>query len=503
MDKKHVVIIGAGPGGLTAGMLLAHRGFKVSIFEQKSCVGGRNAAIKLGDYIFDTGPTFLMMKFVLDEIFEETNRRADDYFEFVKLEPMYRLKFQDMTIDPTSDHEDMKAQIKRHFPGNEDNLDMFIKKELVRFERMLPCLQKDYSSFNSFFSSDLIKALPHLSVGRSLFDVLGNYFDKEKLKLSFTFQSKYLGMSPWECPGAFAMLSFVEHRYGIYHVMGGLSEISEVMAKLIKEEGGEIHLHSPVKKVLVQNGAAVGVQLESGEKIQADDVIINADFADAMSKLIDNSDRKKYTNEKLNSMKYSCSTFMLYLGLDKIYDTPHHTIVFAKDYKQSLKDIFEEQKISLDNSFYVRNSSVTDKKVAPLGHSAIYVLVPVCNNKSGIDWEKEKKSFRDLIIKTIEERMPLPEIENHIKEEKIITPADWKNDYSVYFGATFNLAHNIKQLLYFRPHNKFEEFDNCYLTGGGTHPGSGLPTIYESARISANLISKKHNVKFISKNIMV
>jgi len=188
---------------------------------------------------------------------------------------------------------------------------------------------------------------------------------------------------------------------------------------------------------------------------------------------------------------------MMYLGIDKTYpDTDHHTIVFAQDYKQNLKDISQRRVASEDISVYVRNSVVTDPSTAPAGHSSLYILVPVPNNMSGIDWEQEKWRYRERVFKILAERTPYRDLQQHIVEETMVTPADWEHKQSVYQGATFNMGHNWKQMLYLRPHNKFEEVDHCYLVGGGTHPGSGLPTIFESARIAANLICDKYKISY-------
>ena len=499
-SQKHIVVIGAGPGGLTTAMLLAHRGFKVTLFEKEKSVGGRNAAIRQGGYTFDTGPTFLMMKFILDEVFEESGCEIDNYLQFTKLEPMYRLQFEDLRIEPTTDRKAMLGQLEEKFPGNREGYERFMAGEKQRFDAMYPCLQKDYSSLLQYLSADLLKALPHLSLGRSLLDVLGTYFKEDKLKLSFTFQSKYLGMSAWECPGAFAILPYVEHAHGIYHVTGGLSEISEAMAKVAVEKGVELRLDTPVKQLILDGRKACGVELDNGEKILADEVVINADFGYAMNHLVPKGVLKKYSPKKIEKSEFSCSTFMLYLGLDKVYDLPHHTIYFANDYKANIADIFQHKRLSRDLSFYVRNASINDPTLAPVGHSAIYVLVPVPNNSSGLDWEKEKGAFRDLVIQAMEQRACMTGLSDHIREEIVYTPDTWQES-GVHLGATFNLSHTLSQMLYFRPHNKFEELDHCYLVGGGTHPGSGLPTIYESGRIAANLICRAHGVPFISKNV--
>jgi phytoene desaturase len=367
---------------------------------------------------------------------------------------------------------------------------------------MYPCLQKDYASPRQYLTRDLLRALPNLSLGRSLLDVLGDYFKEEKLKLSFTFQSKYLGMSAWDCPGAFAILPYVEHAFGVYHVQGGLSEISEAMARVCRELGVDLRLGTPVKQLVLEGRQARGVELAGGEKVFGDETVLNADFGYAMKNLVPPGALRKYSPENVDRREYSCSTFMLYLGLDKIYDLPHHTIFFAGDYKGNIGDIFQRKVLSRDISFYVRNASATDPTLAPPGHSSVYVLVPVPNRTAQIDWARETPAFRDRVMTAMEKRAGMAGMAGHIREEIVFTPETWQG-MNIQFGATFNLAHTLGQMLYFRPRNKFEELDNCYLVGGGTHPGSGLPTIYESGRIAANLIARRHGVEFDSKNRQV
>jgi len=491
MADKHIAIVGAGPGGLTAGMLLAKQGYKVSMYEKRPIVGGRNEAIKLGPYTFDTGPTFLMMTNILREVFEEAGRSLDKYCDVKPLDPMYKLSFPDFDISPTPNHEAMAEQIKKLFPGNEHGYERFLARESIRYKKMYPCLQKPYSTPFSMVSQAILKALPHLALDKTLYQVLGTYFKADKLRISFTFQAKYLGMSPWNCPGAFTIIPYVEHAFGVDHVTGGLSRISDAMAEVVREHGGVIHCSTPVKQVVTENGKATGLLLENGEKIAADAVVLNADFGHAATHLFAPGVIKKYSAENLKKKTFSCSTYMLYLGVDKLYDEPHHRIVFSGDYKKNINDIASHAKPSDDMSVYVRNASITDSTLAPSGHSALYVLVPVSNNRSGVEWtESLAREYRDKVINRIVERTSMKDLRSHIVEEKIITPTDWEQSHDCYAGATFNLGHTLTQMLYLRPHNRYEEVKNCYLVGGGTHPGSGLPTIYESGRISTKMIMK-------------
>lgn len=489
--RQRIAIIGAGPGGLTAAMILSRRGHEVTVFEALSQVGGRNAEIRAGEYSFDAGPTFLLMKDVLDEVFRLGGAASDEYLEFIKLNPMYRLRYADgQHLDVSNVPAQMEAEIERVFPGQSGGYAKFMEREGKKFEKMYPCLTSDYSTLGSLFSKNLRRAIPYLDLGRTVFDVMGRYFPDERLRLAFTFQTKYLGMAPWACPGAFGILPFLEHRGGVWHVRGGLNRISAAMAAVAKRNGSTIHLSTPIARVNVEGGAATGVTLADGSVRSFDTVVINADFGHAMSRLFAPGVLKKYAPQKLVQKEFSCSTFMLYLGLDRTYDTAFHEVVFANDYKQNLDDVFRRGVLSKDVSYYVRNASVLDETLAPPGHSALYVLVPVPNQQVGtVDWGAEKQRFRDHVVSLLAQR-GYPGIAEHIVEERVVTPDTWALDYNVFLGATFNLAHTLGQMLYFRPRNKFEEVDRVYLVGGGTHPGSGLPTIYESARISADLIER-------------
>jgi phytoene desaturase len=493
LAAKRVIIVGAGPGGLAAGMMLAHKGYDVRVFEKQEYVGGRNSSFRLGEYVFDLGPTFFMMTDVLERIFDFTGRQLSDYVETTELDPMYRLKFSGgRELYLSRDRDKMRETLEAFAPGSFEGYEKYLKKEKKKYDKLIPCLAMPYGSVWDFFTWQFMSSLPVLDAHVSLYDVLSRYFDDPDVRISFTFQAKYIGMSPWSAPGTFSIISYIEHGGGIFHVRGGLNQLSKAMCKALEECGGTVRTETPIREVMVENRTAVGVTLEDGTEERADRLVMNADFGHAMTHLVDPSHRKKYTDTALENKKYSCSTFMLYLGVGRQYpDIPHHSIIFAEDYKRNVDEITTTRILPDDPSFYVQNASVTDPTLAPEGKSTIYVLVPVPNNKSGIDWDRERGPFRDKMIDLLERQGGYEDLRDSIEEEKVITPSDWESERDVYKGATFNLAHNVGQMLLFRPHNRFEEFRNCYLVGGGTHPGSGLPTIYESGRISAELIMQE------------
>lgn len=496
-NSKTAVIVGAGPGGLAAAMLLGAKGYEVDVYEKQPVPGGRSGRLKLGDYTFDRGATFLMMPQLLEELFEQAGRSVHDYVELHKLDPLYGLYFDQgrTVLMPSSDNEETARRIQALFPGEEAGFYRFMTDESVKYAHVEPLLRRPFGGFGDYMKADAIKALPHLKITDTVYGQLSRYFKDERLKYAFTFQSKYLGMSAWECPGTFTILSFMEHRYGLLHPKGGISALWDAMVRVAEEHGVRFHLGTPVERILTEKGRAVGVSVKGGERRTADHVVIGADFATAMNGLFEPGVLKKYTPEKLEAKKYSCSTAMLYLGIDGEIDLPHHSVHFANDYPKNVEEITGSQKLSEDPSIYVHNPSKLDPTLAPAGKSAIYVLMPVPNLKGDADWSGRREELKEWMLDRVEAIDQLKGLRGRIEQEAFFTPLDWQDSLDVYRGATFNLSHNLGQMMAFRPHNKFEEVDRVWLVGGGTHPGSGLPTIFESARISVDLIEKTDRAK--------
>jgi phytoene desaturase len=220
-----------------------------------------------------------------------------------------------------------------------------------------------------------------------------------------------------------------------------------------------------------------------------------------MTNLVPNRLRNRWTDERIAKKRFSCSTFMLYLGLDGCYDNvDHHTIYISKEYERNLADIEQRHILSEDPSFYVQNACVTDRTLAPAGQSTLYVLVPVTHQHENVDWRKESARYRQVALNQLR-KIGIHDVERRIRYERMITPTNWEHDYDIYRGATFNLTHSLDQMLHLRPHNRFEDLGGVYLTGGGTHPGSGLPVIFESARISTKLLMTDLGVEAKSRQV--
>ncbi len=485
--KSSVIIIGAGPGGLASAILLASAGVKVKVIERLPTLGGRTSSIEADGFKFDLGPTFFLYPRILDEIFAAAGTCLRDEMDLVQLDPQYRITFgQGGELNATPDIARMEQQIASIAPGDAPGFRAFLNENRTKLERMEPCLEMPFLGWRDLINVRLLKMLPMLRPHQSLDQYLTRFFRDPRIRLAFSFQSKYLGMSPFRCPSLFSILSFLEYEYGVFHPIGGCAAVTAAMARVAERLGVEICLDQPVEEILFQGRRAAGVRTKAGVE-KADAIVLNADFARAMSRLVPDRLRRRWTDRKIARKKFSCSTFMMYLGIEGTFDLPHHSIHIATDYERNLDEIENQHVLSADPSFYVQNASVTDSTLAPRGMSTLYVLAPVTHQHPNVDWSRETARFRALVLRQIA-KAGFTKVEQRIRYERIITPADWDQKYEIHQGATFNLAHSLDQMLNLRPHNRFEDCDGMYLVGGGTHPGSGLPVIFESARISSRLL---------------
>lgn len=491
---RRVAIIGAGPGGLAASMLLSARGAEVTVYERHARVGGRSAPIDAvtsgGNFRFDTGPTFFLYPRVLADIFAACGRDMNRHIDLIKLDPQYDLIFENGgKLRASPDYARMQEEIARLAPGDAASLPRFMADNRAKLKAFRPVLEAPFHGLRDLISPAMLRSLALLRPWQSVDGDLARYFKDERVRLAFSFQSKYLGMSPFRCPSLFTILSFMEYEYGVFHPKGGCGAVMNAMADVAREQGVQFRLSTQVTEILRRGRRATGIRTADGIK-QYDAVVVNADFAHAMTTLLPDTARPHWSDAKLARKKFSCSAFMLYLGLrGNQAELGHHSIYLAENYRRNVADI-EAGRAPVDPSFYVQNACVTEPGLAPAGHSTLYVLVPVGNlSKRATDWTSAARDYRSHILERLK-RIGLVNLESRICFEKMVTPLEWQGDLTVHEGATFNLAHSLDQMLCFRPHNRFEDVDRLYLVGGGTHPGSGLPVIFESARISCQLLAE-------------
>src|SRR5918998_4846633 len=426
-----VAIIGAGPGGLASAMLLAREGVPVTVFEREPAVGGRTRTIRApGGYAFDIGPTFFLYPRVLKDIFEACGERLEDHVELKRLDPQYHLVFEGGgSIRATYDLNRLEQEIARLAPADARNVRRFLDDNRHKLECFRPVLEQPFSSPLDLVSPAMLAALPSLRPFASVDQDLRRYFADPRVRLAFSFQTKYLGMSPFQCPSLFTILSFLEYEHGVFHPMGGCGAVSEAMAALARRMGVDIRLGTPVERVLYRGERPVGV-VAGGETVSADAVVVNGDFGHAVRRLVPERHRPRWPDVKIDRARLSCSTFMLYLGIEgDVGPLEHHTILLSRAYERNIGEIGDGI-LSEEPSVYVQHAGRSDPGMAPPGHTSLYVLVPVPNLRARIDWEKEGPRFRALALRRLG-ALGLGDIESRIRYERIVTPANWREDYAI------------------------------------------------------------------------
>lgn len=489
-----VLIIGAGLGGLSLACRLAKQGLRVEIYEKNPFPGGRAAQRKVKGYTIDLGPTFLLMPGEFEELFEYCGKKMNDVLPLDLLTPSYRLHFWDAQhVDVSSNLPEMLNEIKRVSPTDVQGFLHFLEHEHRVYENVYKnfIAQSPTSLWDIIFSGKLFSFL-HADGFHSMWDQMDYFFTNPKMKLAFSFQSMYLGQSPLLTPATYSIVPYVELAQGVWYPKKGIYSIVTEIEKLARELGVKIHYGKKVSEIVIENNAAVGIKLDTGELIHAQKIVSDVDLPATYAKLIPSNMRKKYSDAKLKKLKYTCSAFMLYLGVDKDYpQLLHHNVFFCENYPKNFHELFEQKVLPTNPSIYVNVPSRTNPKLAPKGKHLLYVLVPVPSNdlKNGrpIDWDATKNEFANQIIAQLEKN-GLMDLKKHIRMKEILTPNDWEVLGGLHHGATFGLSPTFFQSSVFRPQQKSEEFDNLYFVGSSTHPGGGMPMVLISARTCAEKI---------------
>ncbi|MCG8348252.1 MAG: phytoene desaturase family protein [Chloroflexales bacterium] len=488
--KRHIIIIGSGFGGLSAAIRLAAQGHQVEIFEKRDRPGGKAYVYQTDGYTFDSGPTVITAPFMFDDLWRAAGKRREDYFQLAPCDPYYRIfDHTGRYFDYNGDEQALLAQIERWNPADQDGYQRFMATTQAIFQKgFVELADKPFLHFTDMLrvAPDLIKLRSYLSV----YQYVAQFIQDDFLRRCFSFHPLFIGGNPFHSSSIYAMVHYLERQWGIHYAVGGTGAIVAAMARLFAELGGKLHLNAEVQEICVDQRRVAGVRLADGSVHRADIVVSNADVAYTYRNLIAEQHRRKYTNRRLQRLKYSMSLVVIYVGTKRRYtDTAlvRHNVIFGERYKGLLTDIFEKQQVAADFSLYLHMPSLEDRALAPEGGETFYVLAPVPHLGSGADWAQLAQPYRDEIIQFLEERY-LPGLQQQIAVEHIIDPRHFLHIQNNYLGAAFAIQPTLLQSAWFRPHNQSEEFVNLYFVGAGTHPGAGLPGVLSSAIIVENLI---------------
>lgn len=480
-------------GGLSAAIRLAALGFSVTILEKNETVGGKVDFVESNGYKFDTGASLLTMRHVLKELFEAANRRLEDYLELVLLDPVCRYFWSDGTIFDAS----------RNLPKTLKEIEKLEPRDVEGFEKFITDARRKYEVAERTFLTHSLNDLPKLLRPRYARDLAAisswktldahnrKYFRSPKLQQLFNRFATYNGSSPYRTPATFALIPFVEFGLGAWYVRGGIYEIPKALTRLAKELGVEIKTNCEVEKILFTNSEAIGVKLKTGEEIKSDFVISNADAVETYRSLIASENRRSFPDKKIENIEPSCSGFVLLLGVKKRFpQLAHHNIFFSDNYRAEFDRIFREKRPAENPTVYVCAASRTDNTQAPENCENLFVLVNAPYTSAQVDWETEKKSYRDLIVKKLE-NFGLENLENSIEVEQIITPADFETKYRANRGSIYGVSSNGTFAAFLRPPNQSRDVKNLFFVGGATHPGGGMPLVMLSGKMAAELIQRE------------
>ncbi|WP_163990071.1 phytoene desaturase family protein [Pyxidicoccus caerfyrddinensis] len=479
---RRVVVVGAGVGGLAAAARLAHQGFDVQVFEKTNGPGGRCNQLRANGFTWDIGPTIVLMPEVFEETFRALGRRIEDYLTLLRCDPNYRVHFRDGSdVTFTSELCAMGRELERVEPGSYERYLAFMAQGRVQYRTSLDYLVgRNYDGISDYFSPKVLARILKVRAHRRMYADVSRYFQDDRLRAAMTFQTMYLGVSPFASPAVYGLLPFTELGVGIWFPKGGLYAIPQALERLGREEGVRFHYGTPVERILTDGGRTTGVRLASGEVVEADAVLCNADLPYAYETLLDPNATRLKRPEKL---RYTSSGYMLYLGMKrKVPGLLHHNVVFGRDYKGSFDDIFERFRVPEDPSFYVNVPTRTDASLAPEGKDALYVLVPVPHQNPDVHWKEEGPKVRAKVFARLAE-LGFPRLESDIEVERIFTPDDWASTFNLARGSAFGLAQNFTQIGPFRPRNQDARVKNLFFVGASTQPGTGLPTVLISARL--------------------
>ena len=485
------LVIGAGIGGIAAAARLARSGYQVTIVEKNDTPGGRCNQYTRDGHRFDVGPTLFLMPEVFAETFAALGTRMQDHLDLRRIDPTYAVRFDDGTeLSLTSDMNAMDNQLEAIERGSFRGLMRYLAEGHLHYHLSLErFVGRNFYSYLDYFS---LKNLPLLFKLKALvkhYNNIGNYFRDPRLKAAFTFQNMYLGLSPYDAPATFSLLQYTEMAGGVWFPMGGLYRVIEVLASIAEKQGVRFMYNAPVKQIELEGKRAMGVIMQDGSRLAADVVIANADLPYVYRELLPDQPEA----DRLEKLKYTCSAIMFYWGVDKVYPQINtHNVFLSGDYRASFDRIFQDHTLPDAPSFYVHAPTRVDSTAAPAGQDTLFVLVPVghLDDKSPQDWEALKAHARKAVLSRLAQ-VGAPDLEKHIKFEVSYTPRDWLTMYNLAKGSAFGLSHNFTQVGYLRPRNRHAHYRNLYFVGGSTHPGTGLPIVLLSARLTTDRILKE------------
>lgn len=492
MPERDVIIVGAGLGGLSAAIHLAAAGHRVHMLERNPRPGGRANLIEQDGYRFDTGPSLLNYPWVFENVFAAAGRRMEDYVTLLPVEPSVTFQWRDGTRLPLSSNLDhLIAACEAVEPGCAPGLLRFLRDARAKYDLAFAKLvSTNADSPLAWFGTLRPGEVMRLSVWRSLYSELGRFFRSRYIREAFGAYGMYLGGSPFDLPGFFSILAYGELGYGLWLPKGGIYGLVEGLERLATELGVTIETGCPVDAIETRDGAVTGVRCADGRVLEAGIVVSNVDVPTTDTVLLKNEPALDRRRGRTTKARMTGGVLTFYWGVDgTLPGLGHHTIFLPDDYRRAFDDLFKNGRIPDDLPFYTSLPSATDPSLAPTGKTAMFVLVPtpLLSRMNGVSWTEMAARVKERVL----ERLACHGVAldpSRIEREHVLSPTDWRDRFGLYDGSAFGGAHTLFQLGPFRARNFAPEIRGLYYTGASTTPGTGMPMVMLSGKLTAERI---------------
>lgn len=489
---KKVIVIGSGFSGISAACHLANKGYQVTVLEKNSGPGGRASVFQANGFTFDMGPSWYWMPEIFDNFFEAFGKKTSDYYQLVRLDPGYRIYFNDhQKMDVPASLEELYALFEKLEPGSAKLLKKFLSEAEYKYNVGIhEFVHKPGRSIMEFADWRVFKSIFKLQMLTSMTKHVDQHFKHPHLRELLKFPVLFLGATPENTPAMYSLMNYADLVLGTWYPMGGMHEIVKAMVAVAEELGVKFEYDNTVKEIVVTNKRSTKIITSKGE--YATDILVGgADYHHIEQELLPKAFRK-YKPKYWDSRVMAPSSLLFFVGVNKkIKNLQHHNLFFDADFKQHAIEVYDQPSWPSDPLFYVCCPSKTDAGVAPEGQENLFFLMPTAPDLD--DNENTREQYFDLMIKRLEAQTG-DTIRDHIVYKKSFAHQDFKSRYNAFKGNAYGLANTLKQTAILKPSIKSKKVKNLYYTGQLTVPGPGVPPSIISGEVVAKEIFKDQKI---------
>jgi len=496
-DTLRVVIIGGGVGGLATAAILARGGADVTLLERHDAVGGRAGRLSTGGYTFDTGPSWYLMPEAFEQFFALLGRRVEDELDLIELDPRYRVYFEGHRepLDVTADAESNYARFNEMSPGDGDAIRDYVAESGSLYRLALDrFLYTTFERPHAVVNFAVVRSLPRLAslLTRSLASKIAGRVRDPRLRQILGYHAVFLGSSPRRAPSLFSLMSHLDLADGVRYPRGGMYALIEAIERVAREEGARVRTGADVKRILVEEGLAVGVELSSGEVIAADCVVSGADLHHTETELVP-AKYQAHPEKTWSKRGPGVSALLVMAGVEgTLPQLEHHNLFFTSDWDKNFAAIVGDGTLEppFPASVYVCKVTATEPSAAPASHENLFMLVPFpadpklgATDASRADLTGHARRYLEQVAAWA----GIPDLMERTTILRVTTPSDFSTSLSAWRGSALGLEHTVRQSAMFRPANLSAKVPNLLYTGSSTTPGIGVPICL----ISAELVAKR------------